>query len=338
MAYPSSVAPVPMAEVWRGDFLECVHVGHAVVCDRKGEIVAVWGDAKTSVLPRSSSKMIQALPLVESGAADRFGLIQEQLALACASHQAAEIHTRRVQHWLSALELDDDALRCGPQIPRDDEEMRALIRAGETPCRWHNNCSGKHTGFLTLTKHLGAGPEYVEPDHPVQLAVREAFEDVTGETSPGYAIDGCSAPNFATTLHGLARAMAFFASAREEDGPSRNRAAARLVQAMISNPDLVAGEGRACTDLMRAMDGHAAVKTGAEGVFVAILRESRLGVALKIVDGARRGAETAIAALLVHLGALDARHPAVDRWMRVKQHNFAGLDTGWLQPATGFPT
>ncbi len=326
-----------MAEVWRGGYLESVHLGHAVVCDAAGRIVQAWGDADKVILPRSSCKMVQALPLVESGAADAFGLTPEHLALACASHQAAAIHTDRVVRWLDDLGLDDSALRCGPQVPRDEDEHHAMIRLGDSPCRYHNNCSGKHSGFLTLTRHLDAGPEYVDPTHPVQTAVREAFEDVTGMESPGFAIDGCSAPNFATTLHGLARAMAFFASARDGDAPLRNKAAARLVEAMISHPDLVAGEGRACTDLMRAMEGRGAVKTGAEGVFVAILPEKGLGVAVKIHDGARRGAETAIAALLVHLGALDANHPVLDRWMRVRQRNFAGLETGWLQPAAGFP-
>ncbi len=332
------IEPVAIAEVWRGDFLECVHRGHAVVCDASGQIVQAWGNPDLMFLPRSSCKMIQALPLVESGAADAFGLIEPQLALACASHQAAEIHTGMVTSWLAELGLDDSALRCGPQEPRDRSELHAMIRAGHEPCRHHNNCSGKHSGFLTLARHLKGGPEYVEPEHPVQEAVRAAFEDVTGLESPGFGIDGCSAPNFATTLHGLARAMAFFAAAREDDAPVRNRAAARLVSAMTACPELVAGEGRACTDLMRAMGGKVAVKTGAEGAFVAILPEQKLGVAVKIQDGATRAANLAITALLVHLGALDATHPAVSRWMRVRQRNFAGLETGWLRPAPGFPT
>jgi len=328
--------PVAMAEVWRGEFLECVHLGHGVVCDASGNVVQAWGDADAVFLPRSSCKMIQALPLVESGAADAFGLGEAQLALACASHQAASGHTDLVQRWLSELDLGDSDLRCGPQMPNDRDAKQGLIRGSEAPCRYHNNCSGKHSGFLTASKHLRAGPEYVEATHPVQLAVREAFEDVTGSDSPGYAIDGCSAPNFATTLTGLARAMGFFAGARD-DGPVRNRAAARLVQAMMAYPEMVAGEGHACTELMRAMGGKVALKGGAEGAYVAILPEMGLGVALKIQDGAARGAECAIAAILVSLGALAADDPVLERWMTVKQRNFAGLDTGWLRPAPGFP-
>ena len=328
--------PVAMVEVWRGEFLECVHVGHAVVCDASGNIVQAWGDPDAVILPRSSCKMIQALPLIESGAADAFGLTQDQLALSCASHQAAAIHTDRVQNWLANLGLSDDDFRCGPQMPDDWDAKQALIKGDRSPCRYHNNCSGKHSGFLTTTKHLKAGPEYVDLSHPLQLAVREAFEDVTGMDSPGFGIDGCSAPNFATTVHGLARAMGFFAAARD-DGPLRNRAAARLVEAMMTFPELVAGEGHACTELMRAAGGNVALKGGAEGVYVAILPEKGLGVALKIRDGASRGSECAIAAILVSLGALDANDPVLDKWMNVKQRNRDGLETGYLRPAIGFP-
>ncbi len=328
--------PIPMAEVWRGEFLECVHLGHAVICDASGDIVQAWGDPDTVILPRSSCKMIQALPLIETGAADAFGLRQDQIALSCASHRAAAIHTDRVRAWLADLDLGNDDLRCGPQVPGDQDARFAMIRAHENPCRYHNNCSGKHSGFLTVTKHLGAGPEYVDTAHPLQIAVREAFEDTTKMDSPGFAIDGCSAPNFATTVHGLARAMAFFATARD-DGPVRNRAAARLVQAMGTYPELVAGEGEPCTDLMRATGGRVAIKGGAEGAYVAILPEQGLGVAVKIRDGAARGSQCAIAALLVSLGALDANHPDVARWMTPKQFNLAGLETGILKPAAGFP-
>ena len=190
----------PFAEIWRGAFLESVHSGHAVVCDEKGQIVQSWGDPTQIILPRSSSKMIQALPLITSGAADKAGLTTEQLALSCASHQGAAIHTDRVGAWLETLGLGDDDFRCGPQEPADKEARDTLIRSYETPCQIHNNCSGKHAGFLTLTQYLRAGPEYVDLDHPVQKACLDAFQEVTQETSPGFGIDGCSAPNHACTL------------------------------------------------------------------------------------------------------------------------------------------
>ena len=324
--------PIALTEIWRGPLAESIHTGHAVICDDTGQIVQAWGDPQTRVYPRSSAKMIQALPLVESGAAAAHGLTPEQLALACASHNAAAIHTDRVRAWLDALGLSDDDFRCGPQEPGDIEARNALIRAGETPCQYHNNCSGKHSGFLTLTGHLGAGPEYIDIDHPVQRACFEAFESVTGQTSPGYGIDGCSAPNHLTTLHGMARAMAFFAAARD-GADARQSAAVRLWQAMVAHPELVAGEGRACTQLMRACSEPVALKTGAEGFFIAILPRRRLGVALKIADGATRGAECAIAAILVGLGVLDPAHPAARRFMNAPVTNWRGVETGMIKPA-----
>jgi L-asparaginase II len=280
--------------------------------------------------------MLQALPLVESGAADARGLTDRHLALACASHQGAGVHVALARDWLAGLGMQDADLRCGPEEPRDRDTRDALIRSGEPVCQVHNNCSGKHCGFLTVTQHLGAGPEYVDPAHPVQAAAREAFETMTGLRSPGFGIDGCSAPNFATTVQGLARAMARFAAARVDGVSVRERAAARLTRAMAAHPELVAGEGRACTALMRAMGGRVAVKTGAEGVFVAILPEQGLGVALKCADGASRAAEAAVAAILVRLGALEAAHPVAVQLMHGPITNRAGRAVGEMRLAAGF--
>ena len=327
--------PVPMVEIWRGDLLESLHLGHAVVCDATGQIVKSWGNPKAVVYPRSSSKMIQALPLLTSGAADKYGLNDEHLALACASHNAADIHTNRVRKWLDQLGLSDDDLRCGPQEPGDRDAFEAMIRANKSPCQYHNNCSGKHSGFLTVAAHMGAGPEYLEIDHPVQQAVLSAFEETTDETSPGYGIDGCSAPNFATTLHGMARAMAWFASAADRSD-RQSTAAHRLVRAMTTHPDLVAGEGRSCTNLMRAMDGKVALKTGAEAFFVAILPEQQMGVALKISDGTARASECAITAIMAELGVLDAGHPTAMMYSNAPVLNRRNFETGVLRPAEGF--
>ncbi|WP_299956218.1 asparaginase [uncultured Roseobacter sp.] len=318
---------VPMVEIWRGDFLESAHSGHAVVCDDSGQIVEAWGDPEAIVLPRSSAKMIQALPLITSGAAEAAGLTSEHLALACASHNGAAIHTTRVESWLEARGLSDAALRCGPQVPDDRPAREAMICAHESPCQIHNNCSGKHAGFLTLAQHLGAGPEYVDADHPVQKACLDAFESTTKEPSPGFGIDGCSAPNFATSLTGMARAMAHFAAAPTDS------AEAQLHQAMRQHPDLVAGEKRSCTELMRAMDGKVAIKTGAEAFFIAILPEQKLGVALKIVDGTTRASECAIAAILVKLGVLEQDHPATRKRMNAPITNRRDIQTGWIKPS-----
>ena len=196
----------------------------------------------------------------------------------------------------------------------------------------HNNCSGKHSGFLTLNRHLKGGPEYVEADHPVQQACLDAFETVTDRPSPGYGIDGCSAPNFATTMHGMARAMAFFATAHGRSD-SLSQAAVRLRDAMYAHPEMVAGEGRACTILMRAATEPVALKTGAEGYFVAILPRRGIGLALKVQDGATRASECALAALLVRLGVVDPQDPAVVRFLNPEIVNRRGLVTGQVRPA-----
>jgi L-asparaginase II len=324
-----------MVELWRGGRMESAHSGHAVICDAQGAIIESWGDPEAVIYPRSSCKMLQALPLVESGAADAAGLSEAQLALACASHQGAAIHTGMVTRWLADLGMAEADLRCGAHEPYDRAERDRLILAHEAPCQIHNNCSGKHAGFLTMVRHMRAGPEYVEVDHPLQKAIRAAFEEVTDEASPGFGIDGCSAPNFATSVHGLARAMGRFAAAGGA-GDARDRAMHRLTRAMAAHPELVAGEGRACTELMRAMAGRVAIKTGAEGVFIAIVPERRVGIALKITDGASRASEAAVAALLVRLGVLDAGHPATRKRLNAVQRNWRGLETGDIRLAPGF--
>ncbi|GAA4221292.1 L-asparaginase II [Sagittula marina] len=325
------MSAVEMVEVLRGPLAESRHFGHAVICDASGEVVESWGDPDQQILPRSSAKMLQALPLVASGAADAHRLSTERLALSCASHQGAPLHNEAVAAWLSDIGRSEEDLICGAEPSRDKDLRLGMIRRDEAPRRLMNNCSGKHAGFLTLARHLGAGPDYCCPDHAVQRAIKSVFEEVTGQETPGYGIDGCSAPNFATTMHGMARAMAFFASA-ETRGDVLSRAASRLTQAMIAHPVHVAGQGRACTHLMQAAKEPVAIKTGAEGYFIAILPERGLGISLKIVDGATRASDCAIAALLVRLGVLDADHPDVKRFMNPEIRNFAKTVTGEIRP------
>lgn len=329
------VAAAEMVELWRGGLLESTHRGHAVICDESGAIVQSWGDPEKIIFSRSSCKMLQALPLLESGAADAFGLTDAHIAFACASHQGEAKHVNMARQWLADLGLGEPDLRCGPHEPYDHRERNRLIKADEAPCQLHNNCSGKHSGFLTVTKHLKAGPEYVDIDHPLQRAVKAAFEDVTGEASPGHGIDGCSAPNFAGSIGGLARAMARFASAAD-GADTRSRAMHRLTRSMAAHPDLVAGEGRACTELMRAMQGRVALKTGAEAVFVAIVPEKRLGIAIKIEDGNARASEAALVAILTQMGVLDVAHPMAQKRLPAWQMNARGRRTGELRLAQGF--
>lgn len=321
--------PTALVEVSRGDIVESRHFGHAVIANAAGEIVEAWGDPTKVILPRSSAKMLQALPLLESGAGAH--LSTEQLALACASHSAEEMHVSRVSSWLADLGLDEHALCCGPTPSLDQERRHQMIRDGEQYTRLHSDCSGKHSGFLTLAKHLGADLNYVDIGHPVQKAVKTAIEEMAGEDSPGFGIDGCAAPNFAITMHGMARAMARFAS-MGDGSSSRDRACVTLREAMMQRPELVSGTRRSCNDLMRAAKGKAAVKSGAEGFYVAILPEARLGIALKIEDGATRASGAAMAALLVRCGAIEADTKGLETYLNASVRNFNDDHVGTIRP------
>jgi L-asparaginase II len=323
---------VNMVEVLRGGRVESSHAGHAVICNGHGEVVRSWGNPDAVIFPRSSCKMIQALPLLESGVGRDLSLAH--LAMACASHQGAAVHTEFVARWLADLGLAEADLRCGAHEPSDIAARNGLISAGDKPCQIHNNCSGKHTGFLMLTKAMKAGPDYIEVDHPLQQAILAATNEVTQEVSPGYGIDGCSAPNHACTVHGLARAMGAFANATDA-GDARRRAMHRLALAMRTHPDLVSGETGACTQLMRATSAPVTVKYGAESVYTAILPTLGLGIALKIVDGGPRASEAMITGLLTHLGVLDAKHPAALKRLGGPTRNWRGIETGTVRLVDG---
>lgn len=329
---PKMVEFVDLVEIHRGTFLECVHQGSAVIADNQGKILAQWGDCEQIILPRSSCKMVQALPLVESGAAKKFGLKSEHLALSCASHQGSDMHIKAVDSWLKGIGLSEENLRCGVQPSADKEQKEYLIRQNKKPDQRHNNCSGKHSGFLTLNKYLSAGSEYIEIDHPVQNAIKNATEELCGETLAGFGIDGCSAPNFAMSLLGLATAMARMGNPSKCMGTVRRKAANSLVAAMAQHPDLVAGKGRACTELMKNITAGTVVKTGADGVFIAIIPSKGLGVAVKIRDGATRASEAVITALLVRLGVADPKNPMIKKRLCPNQVNWRGIKVGYVCP------
>jgi len=295
-----------LVELTRGDLVESVHRGSVAVARADGTLLLSLGDVETPVYPRSSLKPIQALPLIESGAADAFGLSSEEIALACASHSGEPMHTTRVAAWLKRIGLSENDLACGPHDVRYEPVWHQMIRNGEKPTRIHNNCSGKHTGFLTVARHWDIATKgYERHDHPVQQAVAKALAELTrlsGEIPWG--IDGCAAPNFAVPLTDFARALAEFADPRSLSA-ARGATVRRIVSAMTAHPELVAGTDRSDTILMRAAQGRAATKAGAEGYYAAIVPERGLGIALKIEDGAGRASETAIAAVLDALGLLE---------------------------------
>jgi len=293
-----------LVELTRGDLVESRHRGAVAIADASGKLAWSCGDVERPIYPRSAVKMLQALTLVESGAADAFALSDEELALACASHSGEPFHVELVRAWLGRIGLDDNALSCGAPIGMDG---RRLSRA-------HHNCSGKHTGFLTAARHLGLATRgYERPDHPVQRRVLAAIADMAGIDASGtpVAIDGCTAPAVALPLRALATAFARIADPSRL-APDRAAAALRLDSAVKAKPLYVAGTGRVCTTLINAAHGAASVKTGAEGVFVAAVSAQGLGVALKIDDGAARASETAIAAVLTGMSVVDDGDLAIE--------------------------
>jgi L-asparaginase II len=303
-----------LVEVTRGDRVESRHRGAIAVTDARGKPLLTLGDVEAPVYPRSAVKPIQALPLVESGAADRFGFHARELALAQASHSGEPAHVAGVAAMLSAIGLTEHVLECGAHAPSNAQAAAELLRSGKAPSPLHNNCSGKHAGFLAVCQHRGISHRgYVAATHPVQVEVREALAAMTGAPldPEKCGTDGCSIPTYAEPLNALALGFARLATGV---GLSRERAAAarRLYEAAVSEPFYVAGTGRFCTDAMTLLGGAALLKTGAEGTFCASLRELGLGVALKCDDGATRASEAMMAAVVAWL--LPEHAEALRRW------------------------
>ena len=333
----AETAPV-LVEVARGGMVESRHRGRAVVADRNGKVVAHWGAVDAPIYPRSAIKPIQAIPLIETGAADAFAVSDEEIALACASHNGEPAHTERVAAWLARLGLGEGDLACGPQAPRQDRDRQALNRDGREPGRLHNNCSGKHAGMLATARHKGEPTaDYHQLTHPVQQRVLGVLEHMTGQDLGVVprGIDGCSIPTLAMSLGGLAVAMARFAD--PADLPERRiQAVMRIRRAWAGQPHMVAGDDRYDTDLLRATAGRVLVKTGAEGAYGAALPEFGLGLALKIEDGASRASTVALTAILQGLGALArSEAQAMAAWARPTVVNWAGDAVGEIRPAAG---
>lgn len=291
-----------IAEVTRGSRVESIHRGRVVAVEADGGIMFSSGDVDEPVYPRSALKLMQALPLAESGAADAFGFSDRELALACASHSSEPAHVEMARAMLSKAGLTQDDLQCGAHWPLfGSDAMVALARSGDNPTRAHNNCSGKHAGFLCACVHQRVETyDYLSEANGVQRQVRATIEQLTGTTLDAdlCGLDGCSAPTFALPLVAFARAFARLATGNGLDS-MRAKAARRLMQASMAEPFMVAGTGRFCTDLMTACAGRVYVKTGAEGVYVGTVPEEGIALALKCDDGTTRAAEVAMAAALV---------------------------------------
>ncbi|QKV18696.1 asparaginase [Oricola thermophila] len=327
-----------LVETVRGGIVDLRHRGAVAVSDADGRLVWSTGDVERPVYPRSAIKLFQALPLVESGAADRYGLNDKQLAFACSSHSAEEGHVSTAEAMLKAAGLGEADLECGAHWPLFSQQ--ALIdfaRSGKTPNNLHNNCSGKHAGFLCAACHQGLEPVgYVNAAHEIQRQARAAQEDMTGfplgDEMGG--IDGCSIPAYAFPLRSLAYGFARAATGNRL-GVERAKAAKRLMDACMANPWFTAGTERFCTRIMEAGEGRIFAKTGADGAYVAALPGAGLGIALKCDDGSGQAAEIMLASVLLRLLGQDddlrvRLEPLASRTIR----NWKGIEVAEMRPVS----
>lgn len=337
-----AINPV-LVEVLRGDHVESFHRGALAIVDADGAVVATLGDFDRPVFPRSAVKVLQALPLVASGAADRLGLDDDELAIACASHNGEARHVQTAAGMLAKAGLDVGALECGTHWPLLDTEARALAAAGRAPDALNNNCSGKHAGFLCLACAMHGGKSlrgfakgYVMPGHPVMREVTAALQATTGFdlAAAPRATDGCSIPTYAVPLRHLALAFARVATGIGLSA-DHARAAQRLRAAVAKAPFMVAGTGRFDTRVMERLGEKAFCKVGAEGVYCAALPGRGLGVAIKIDDGNNaRAAEVAMAAVIEAFVALDDADTAfVHGFSDAAMVNWNGIEVGRLRAA-----
>lgn len=332
--------PEPLVEVRRGAITESRHRGHVVAVDGDGQVIARLGVPETLTYMRSSAKPFQCLPLISTGAADRFGFTDQEIALACASHNGEPVHVETARGMLRKIGLDESALKCGVHEPFSSEVVRQLRERGEQPNVLQNNCSGKHAGMLALALHLGAPTEtYDEPDNPVQLLIGRTvseFSDVPLEDI-AVGIDGCGAPVFGVTVQAMARMFARLVLPPAKLDEETREACRRIVSAMNAYPEMIGGglTERLDTEIMRAARGRLVSKVGAEGVYTAGVLPCKewprgLGLAFKIEDGEdRRARPTVVIEALRQLGVLtDGAYEALRPYASFPLRNHRGDTVG----------
>ena len=341
----SAANPV-LVDAVRGGIVESQHRGALAIVDADGRLHTQLGDIDRPIFARSAVKVLQALPLVESGAAEHWQLNDEELAIACASHGGEALHTRTAAAMLAKAGVDVQALECGAHWPYNEDAARALAASGSAPSALHNNCSGKHAGFVCLGCHMSGKRSaddargflhgYVNAEHAVMREVSDALQTATDFdlTHAARGVDGCSIPTFAIPLRHLALAFARVATGVGLRA-GHARAAKRLRQAVAHAPMLVAGTGRFDTRVMQQLGARVFCKVGAEGVYCAALPEAGLGVAIKMDDGNNaRACEVVMAALIARLLELDDAdasfmHGLSDLALR----NWNGIEVGRLRAA-----
>ncbi len=319
-----------LIEVTRGPLLESFHTGALAVVSATSGVLLSLGDTRRDVYPRSAIKSLQALPLVESGAADRYGYGDAEVAMACASHTGTQQHTKVAEAMLAAVGLTEADLGCGRHPPLGAKAARELWRTGGEPTQLHNNCSGKHAGMLATARHMNLPIEdYWHADHPIQQRVLEILCQLSGRDlgTEVMGLDGCSLPNWAMPLETMAEIFAKLVSGK---GVDAQRAAAfrRIMQACWAEPDLVAGPARADSVVMARLPGRVFIKTGAEGVYCGGFPEHEVGFALKIDDGTTRASAGTAMAIVEHV-----LPEAVGLMHRDVLKSWRGIEVGTIRTA-----
>ncbi|MFK3962083.1 asparaginase [Ensifer adhaerens] len=328
-----------LVEVTRGNLVESRHRGVVIAVDGDGRTVFSLGETDSAVFPRSACKAMQALPLMESGAADAYGFGNRELALACSSHSGEPEHVELAAKMLAAAGRDVSALECGAHWSSDQKTLIGQARSLEAPTALHNNCSGKHSGFICACCHSGTEVKgYVGYDHPLQREIRGAMESLTGAilAKDNCGVDGCSIPTYAVPLKGLAHGFAKMATGVGLEA-ERARVSRRLIGACMAEPFFVAGTKRACTRLMKTAPGRIFAKTGAEGVFCAAIPEKGIAIALKCEDGTTRAAEAMVAVTLARFFRDEPElHAALIAQANHSMHNWNGIHVGDVRVTDAF--
>jgi L-asparaginase II len=329
------ISPAPLVYVYRGRMIECIHRGHLAVVNHQGEIIHELGDGKFLTYARSAAKPLQAIPIVESGAADRYNLSAAEIALICASHNGETEHVAAAQSILNKLGLHQDQLQCGVHEPYHRGTTNLMRQTNILPNSLHNNCSGKHSGMLALSAYMQVPNEdYLTPSHPVQRRMLQTISDMSkvNEADIVLGVDGCGVPVFGLGIDRLALA---YARLGQPEGLTNVRAEAcnRIVDSIRRHPEMLAGNNRFDTKLIKVTKGRIIGKMGAEGVFAMSIPERGWGIVLKVEDGAQRALYPAVTEALKQLDLIDADElEALQSFHQPATKNWQGTVVGHIEP------